>query len=277
MNKAPTATITTITRLLMLPKQSYKERNGFEEALSGASTDEETLLNRHRFAMFILTQRDRPIPSFEDMQAELDQHPSVSASSLKGHIKDLQAQHSSDLQRLYTAHAEEYLDDAREKYLSRDDSQYLVPGENNPSTLASYKKLDRIYTETTKAYIHNERQDDEFTRIRYTHLQNIVPLFQQHQKLTVQEAEDLRRRNAQFPLNVAEFRSKTKDVQLRVARFLTSDTRKQEKMLSEFGWAWRQVQPMKDELKKNQELLAEIQAMCIQADEVRDPRKKPTT
>jgi len=44
-------------------------------------------------------------------------------------------------------------------------------------------------------------------------------------------------------------------MQSRVARLLTSDRYKQETIMNEFGWAWRQVQPLKEVFDKNVSLL----------------------
>lgn len=64
------------------------------------------------------------------------------AAYIKAQIAEVQSQHLSDLQRIHTVQAEEYLDEAWARYLSKDDTQYLVQGENNPTALESYAKLD---------------------------------------------------------------------------------------------------------------------------------------
>lgn len=67
-----------------------------------------------------------------------------------------------------------------------------------------------------------------------------------------QEEEARKRREAQFPLSIEDFRAKVKDVQHRAARFLVlEDGTRQEKMLAEYGWAWRQVKPLQEEMAKN--------------------------
>ena len=63
-------------------------------------------------------------------------------ANLKERIKDLQRQHCDDLDRLYHWQAEGYLGEAMDKYLAKDDLQYLVEGENNPTSVSSYAKLD---------------------------------------------------------------------------------------------------------------------------------------
>ncbi len=40
-------------------------------------------------------------------------------------------------------------------------------------------------------------------------------------------------------------------LQLRVAKFLTTDETAQERFLTEYGWTWRQVTPLINEYKQN--------------------------
>jgi hypothetical protein len=66
------------------------------------------------------------------------------------------------------------------------------------------------------------------------------------------EEEARKRQEAQFPVSIEDFHGKPKDVQHRAARFLVlEEGTKQEKMLSEYGWAWRQVKPLQEEMTKN--------------------------
>lgn len=87
--------------------------------------------------------------------------------------------------------------------------------------------------------------------MRHTYLSRLLPLERKRRELEKEEEEAKRRRDAMFPMSAADFTTKPADVQLRAARFLTADAAKQEKMLSEFGWAWRQVDPLKTEFASN--------------------------
>jgi hypothetical protein len=62
--------------------------------------------------------------------------------ALKERISDLQKHHSDDLERLYESQAQDYLQEARDRYVAKDDTQYLVKGENNSTAKASYGRLD---------------------------------------------------------------------------------------------------------------------------------------
>lgn len=74
------------------------------------------------------------------MEDELDKP--VDSVYLDLQLAELQKQHLIDLQRLYDVHAGEYHDEAMDRYLSKDDSQYLVQGERDPEYIQIYAKLD---------------------------------------------------------------------------------------------------------------------------------------
>lgn len=78
--------------------------------------------------------------SLQEMKDELEKPDDL--SNLKERMNELKQQHLDDLQRMYASHAEDYFDDAMDRYLAKDDLQYLVQGENNPVAIASYAKLD---------------------------------------------------------------------------------------------------------------------------------------
>ena len=136
--------------------------------------------------------------------------------------------------------------------------------------------------------------------MRYTHLRHLHSLYRKRAEIEVakrqqeaQEEEARRRQEAQFPVSIEDFRRKPRDVQHRAARFLVVDDGvRQEKMLTEYGWAWRQVKPLQEEMAKSvrcffgsmsltsadgdhkqAEFKAEIQALVIELD-VTDPRKR---
>jgi hypothetical protein len=105
------------------------------------------------------------------------------------------------------------------------------------------------------------------------------------------EEELRRRRESQFPQSAAEYHTnQDKELQQRLARFLTSDAIIQEKMLTEYGWTWRQVQGLKEVYLMDVRLIRSIphriQKHFLQSTfkediqrrvaVVRDPRRKPT-
>jgi hypothetical protein len=73
------------------------------------------------------------------------------------------------------------------------------------------------------------------------------------------EEELRRRREVQFPQSAAEYHTnQDKELQQRLARFLTSDAIIQEKMLTEYGWTWRQVQGLKEVYSMDVRLIRSI-------------------
>jgi hypothetical protein len=190
--------------------------------------------------------------------------------ALKQLIKDLKERHSNHLEHLYACQAQDYLQEARDRYTAKDDSQHLVKGENNPTLKTSYGRLEaraspmsptgldafvlsqHLYRETRRERAYVSEWDDEVDRLRVAHLKGILPLEERRAELEKLEEAARQRRDAQFPGSYQEYSSiPNKDVQLRVARFLVGDGQRQETIMTQFGWAWRQVQPLKDEYSRN--------------------------
>jgi len=190
-------------------------------------------------------------------------------------INELRKQHLDDLDRLYESQAQDYLQEAMDKYLSKDDSQFLVKGENNLTAKLSYAKLDvrglskpllvsslslnslviilqSLYEETRMPHSFAPEWDDAVDRLRVAYLKQLLPLQKRRAELESLAEGTRRQKEAQFPGSPEEYRAiRNKDVQMRIARFLTADNRKQESMMNQFGWAWRQVQPLKNEYQSD--------------------------
>ena len=95
------------------------------------------------------------------------------------------------------------------------------------------------------------RFDREKTSVRLAHVETIAPL---RYKLVVKqrEEESRKRREVHFPQSATEFNAiQDKELQHRIARFLTSDAIVQDTMLSEHHWGWRQVMGLKEEYLKD--------------------------
>jgi hypothetical protein len=84
--------------------------------------------------------------------------------------------------------------------------------------------------------------DDAISRIRYSHLQTLLPL---QKKLVAL--------SARFPESIDAYHAlnNNKDMQLRVAKFLSAPSNMRDGMLSEFRWAWRQVKPLLDDFERD--------------------------
>lgn len=87
--------------------------------------------------------------------------------------------------------------------------------------------------------------DDAVSTLRYIYLKTLIPLVAKRNALKAQDKTARQKRDAWFPQTPLQYHHITeRDVQLRVARFLTSTTTEQEKMMDEFGWPYRAVQPL---------------------------------
>ncbi|KAF5383637.1 hypothetical protein D9615_003808 [Tricholomella constricta] len=262
-----------------IPALKYEQQNGFaysnyagpitHEPKENLSEPKRVALDAQRNAQYILTQKDRPMPTLEQMQEELK---SDTSATIKQRIADLQKQHLSDLQRLYTCHAEEFLDDALDLYLAKDDLQYLADGENNLVLKQSYGQLEMIYEESRRNLPQQMQWENDVERMRHSHLVLLNELYVKLKRQEMADEEARQRREADFPMSIEDYKGKSKDVQLRVARFLTAnDPGRQERMLSEYRWASRQVKPLQEIFNKNAAFKADIIAQLI---EVKDPRKR---
>jgi len=66
------------------------------------------------------------------------------------------------------------------------------------------------------------------------------------------EAGNVRRKqDAAFPLTLEEFHSRSRSIQVRVANYLNSDAAKRGRMMTEFGWTYREVNPLTREFEIN--------------------------
>ncbi|XP_006462216.1 hypothetical protein AGABI2DRAFT_70538 [Agaricus bisporus var. bisporus H97] len=199
-------------------------------------------LQKHRAAMFILTQKDRPIPSFQEMEEDLRKDD---LTSVKDRIATAKEDFKNDLERLYTAHAEEYLDDQRLRRESREDYKQ---SDGRGRWVEWFEKRDPVAS-TDQHYIYSV--SSHVTTTIFNQTSHLASLYRQ--KATIEERleEERRQKDAAFPLTLEEFRSKPRDIQIRVATFLDADAVKQDRMMTKFSWAWRQVEGLIREFKDN--------------------------
>jgi hypothetical protein len=114
-----------------------------------------------------------------------------------------------------------------------------------------------LYKETRKPHVYESEWDDAVYRVRMAHLKQILPLQKKRAELESQENEARRQLDAHFPRSSNEYRAmRSKDRQGRIARFLLADEREKERMMTQFGWASRQVAPLKNEYLTNVSILS---------------------
>lgn len=77
-------------------------------------------------------------------------------------------------------------------------------------------------------------------------------LLTQANELRAREEKERKHREAQFPHSISQYQSlEDPSAKDRVARFLVADQAAKERMLTQFGWAWRQVQPLVTDFSLN--------------------------
>ena len=88
--------------------------------------------------------------------------------------------------------------------------------------------------------------------MRLAHVDTVAPLLYKVATKQQRDEESRKRREVQFPQSAVEFNTiHDKELQQRIARFLTSDAIVQDKMLNEYGWGWKQVQGLKEDYSKD--------------------------
>ncbi|KAJ6616513.1 hypothetical protein B0H10DRAFT_1397919 [Mycena sp. CBHHK59/15] len=204
-------------------------------------------IDQQRLSLYILTQRDRPIPSLAEMKKFLEL-PEDEAAEIR--IKELNEQYEEDLERLYMAQAEDYIDDAEDRYYSLDDT--LLPNDNIEALYSRFRQqgcnpqLEWDYARMHTTSVYNQRMG-VLTGIR--------------SDIDTNEALQRKKAEMDFPQSAEQYRLRPKESQHRVAHFLVLESDEQrEKMLSEFDWAWRQVKPLMKEFESDKEFEAEIRA-----------------
>jgi len=94
--------------------------------------------------------------------------------------------------------------------------------------------------------------DDAFATLRYTHLKTLTQLIAKRNALKAIDKTAQQKRDQWFPQTPLQYHAITeRDVQLRVARFLASSTTDQERMMDEFKWPYRAVQPLLSAFKSD--------------------------
>ncbi|KAF7430657.1 hypothetical protein PC9H_006366 [Pleurotus ostreatus] len=210
-----------------------------------------------RRAHFILEFKRRPFPSLKSMKEDAEKPDGL--EMFKQRVAEVKSQYADDLAALQRLHGEEYHEDALDKFLSKDESQYLVPSENNPTAVAAYKAMEALYNSRSQ-YVLNTKFADDRERLDHTYLHTLLPLEGQVARITKRDEEMRREKAKRFPGTVAEFRALDSETQLRVATYLTSDPLKQENMRAQYGWVWRQTQALVDMCGTDGGFMIEVKA-----------------
>jgi hypothetical protein len=176
-------------------------------------------------------------------------------------IKELKRQHQEDIELLTAFQAAEYRQEVLSRYNCIDDSMMGVDTEDLVQVdylaalnacLSLFATLDRsnnvikeLYNDARPMKRFQHDMDDALSQIRYSYLKSLLPLLAQRRMLKSRDTHIRRQRDAQFPQSIEEYHSiPERDIQLRIARFLSRSNSEQEKMMHHYGWVWRAVNPL---------------------------------
>ncbi|KAI6042071.1 hypothetical protein EDC04DRAFT_2564759 [Pisolithus marmoratus] len=260
------------------PSEAYRGRNGFCESHEPADKDHpgDITLRNVRYAQWMLEQKGVPLPSKEALR-ELGTKKPLPPDTLDyvdEKIKQLKRQHARDLESLHTFQAGEFRQRMLDHRRCMDDSAYMDIDESYPDQVEfreALRQLDQRMRDDPDTRLALE---DALSTLRYTYLKALLPLIRRRRNLRDRETKLRKQRDASFPLSIEEYHHITeRDVKLRVARFLTADSTEQERMMDKFGWAYRQVDPLRTAYKSSAEFKTEIQG-ALKDIQASDPRKR---
>ncbi|KAF8552216.1 hypothetical protein OG21DRAFT_1535758 [Imleria badia] len=285
------------------------EKNGFR--VSGGppvdkdSPDDITLRNV-RLAKYILANKGVHVPAYVLARSllssltpsrpdtlrkfgEAKTPPVETVDSLTEKIKELKEQHAKDLEKLFGFQLSEYHQELIDHRICHDDSEYMDIDEAYPDQVA-FKNALQVCGATRVSSLADVDQDldsqvlkmdrlkrdmdDAFSTLRYTYLKTLMHFVMRRNKLKSEDKAARQKRDAWFPQTTQQYYHITeRDHQLRVARFLTSSATEQEKMMDEFQWPYRAVQPLLSAYKSNLAFKNDVKH-AISGLIVADPRRR---
>ncbi|KAG1841242.1 hypothetical protein DFJ58DRAFT_808899 [Suillus subalutaceus] len=248
---------------LRQPKETNKGKN------------DDLAISRHHFAQYVLASKGSYIgPSLKELKSTPNAAPVETLAIVDDKIKELKRQHQEDIELLTAFQAAEYRQEVLNRYNCIDDSMMGVDTEDliQVDYLAA---LNELYNDARPMKRFQHDMDDALSQIRYNYLKSLLPLLTQRRTLKSRETHIRRQRDAQFPQSIEEYHNiPERDIQLRIARFLLRSSSEQEKMMGDYGWVWRAVNPLVSAFKANgsrNEILESVKDA-----QASDPRRRPT-
>lgn len=188
---------------------------------------------------------------------------------IKERIATARVNHKANIERIYIAHAEDYLNDQRLRRESREDyvtaQNYGISGKLAEwSEKRDVRRLSKFSSSTNaddgqplSSIDHHYEMDLQHSVAKecFRHASVISNLYMKRRDTEIEVEKVRQKQDATFPLTLEEFRSKPRAIQIRVANYLSFDAAKRERMMTEFGWAYRQVIPLVREFEMNVSLL----------------------
>lgn len=260
------------------PSEAHRGQNGFCDSYEPADKEHpnDSTLRNVRYAQWMLEYKGVPLPSKEKLRELGTKKPSPpdTLDYVDEKIRQLKRQHARDLESLFAFQA----DELRQKMLDHrrciDDSAYMDIDENYPDQVEFREALRQLDQRMRDDPATKLALEDALSTLRYTYLKTLLPLIRRRRALRDREIKIRKQRDASFPQSIEEYHDiAERDVQLRVARFLAADNTEQERMMDKFGWAYRQVDPLRTAYKSNAEFRAEIQS-ALKDIQASDPRRR---
>ncbi|EIW76940.1 hypothetical protein CONPUDRAFT_146621 [Coniophora puteana RWD-64-598 SS2] len=268
------------------PHTSYTDtrRNGFFESVPLPSPAYEPandvppdalMIRNHKFMMYILATKGEPVPAHyldPDMTPPDASEPTPTGGHsflaelkvVEEKIAKLRAEHEADLSQLIAFTAEAYRAERHDRLSALDlDSPYWENRADSmdPQDAEALAALAAQHANDVHMPEFENDADDALESLKYAHLQELLPLLHQKSKLQAHVGAAKRARDAQFPRSRAELNGLDGDTKLRVARYLVTGANEKERMMDNFGWVWRQCQPLVDEFARDDEFADSINQM----------------
>ncbi|KAG8220788.1 hypothetical protein J3R82DRAFT_2223 [Butyriboletus roseoflavus] len=266
---------------LRRPDPAYSKTNGFREfggPLVDKDRPDDITLRHVRFAQYILANKGTYVPSRETLRklGESKSTPVETVDNLTEKIQELKKQHATDLENLFRFQRSEFRQNLVDHRICHDVSAYMDIDEAYPDQVEFRKALEDLDNEVVKMSRFKRDMDDALSSLRYTYLKTFIHLVAKRSALKAHDKTARQRRDAWFPQTAQQYYQITeRDVQLRVARFLTSSRTEQERMMDEFGWPYRAVQPLLSAYKTNLSFKGDVSG-AISGLYVSDPRRRGT-
>ncbi|KAI0642378.1 hypothetical protein C8Q79DRAFT_1003251 [Trametes meyenii] len=265
------------------PNPIYKDHDGFTERvvlkMSGAAPSAKCNLHavaansqtatredlrelrdavqRRQFVEDLMELRGTFFPGLDAIKRDNEIHES--SATIKERMQEMEKRHIDEVRTIYQWQAQDYHDEMLELSQSK-------PDIDDPDVESFYQVARSSFDLATTF-------DDHLDRLNHAYLSSLQPLVRDGKMYQEREEAEQRRRDQQFPTSRAEFHAiRSKDVQLRIAKFLAADSTTRERTMDAYKWAWRQVSPLVREYGTSEYFEDEVRAI-LRENEVQDPRK----
>jgi hypothetical protein len=197
----------------------------------------------------------------KELKATPKTAPKETSATIDDKIKELKRQYQEDIELLTAFQAAEYRQEVLSRYNCIDDSMMGVDTEDLVQVdylaalnvrLPLFATLDEsdnalkeLYNDARPMKRFQHDMDDALSQIRYSYFESLFSLLKQHRELKKEETLKRRQRDAWFPKSIEEYHNiRERGIQLRIARFLLCSDSEQERMMHDYGWVWRAVNPL---------------------------------